>query len=429
MKVVTNLDKKITDDNIVNYKRKKTTSEIIDEQEEIIQTLIENMPIRTTEQATEITVDDAVKYNRNKLEIFGNTEQRVFKGYNLFNKESENIVNNCRLNQSGENMNAEGYFISDYIEIDKNEEYTISYVPDAFTRIVFYSEDKTYINRNDKSQTYTAPETAVYLRFCNLLTEIDNIQIVKGRENKPYEPFTNLQPSPSTNYKQNIHIVAGENVINVNDTQYQLNLKDIELRKVGDYQDVLFKNERKSPFFNVELTEDDWYMLQITDYFKITEEQINNGFIDNNGTYPCFTTRAGNYIRNISQSLCEYLKSAVSIATVANNSEYNNYFVYGSGSLTIRIDDFSTVEEYQNWLKSVDFKILGALKEPTYKKITDETLISQLEELYAHIRLEKGTNNITVTAEDLAPLMQLTYMQDIQSRLNNIEAIALEANS
>ena len=75
--IVREFDKKISDETIVNIPRKKTYDEIIDELEEEVEELSENVPWNTTEQATEISVDDAAKYSRNKLELFGNTEQTI----------------------------------------------------------------------------------------------------------------------------------------------------------------------------------------------------------------------------------------------------------------------------------------------------------------------------------------------------------------
>lgn len=81
----TNAQNKINeyDEHIVEYQAQ------IDELQEEVDELSENMPWSTTEQATEIIVDDAAKYSRNKLELFGNTEQAQYTGVQLFD---ENIL-------------------------------------------------------------------------------------------------------------------------------------------------------------------------------------------------------------------------------------------------------------------------------------------------------------------------------------------------
>ena len=82
------------DNNIDNIRKiKQETKEVMnndfniitDEQIEDYAELIENglelykdyIPSVKTEQATSITINDAMKYNRNKIELFGNTEQAM----------------------------------------------------------------------------------------------------------------------------------------------------------------------------------------------------------------------------------------------------------------------------------------------------------------------------------------------------------------
>ena len=64
--VVKEFDKLISDETIVNINRKKKYNDILDELEEENENLASNMPWNTIEQATEISVDDAAKYSRNK---------------------------------------------------------------------------------------------------------------------------------------------------------------------------------------------------------------------------------------------------------------------------------------------------------------------------------------------------------------------------
>ena len=101
-------------------------------------------------------------------------------GKQLFDKSS--YTSGARLGSDGTNYTsgATDYFISKYLGIKPNETYTVNFTPNSMKRICFYDENKNFISLNQSNSTFTTPENATYLRFSNLLTEIDNIQLEKG---------------------------------------------------------------------------------------------------------------------------------------------------------------------------------------------------------------------------------------------------------
>lgn len=110
---------------------------------------------------------------------------------NLFNKNSNNIYYDGRLNTTGQAFGEYGYFISEFISVVPGKTYTKnSPSADAYHRVAFYSFNGTdgfisYTNNN----TFTVPEGAYYLRFSGKLDEIETTQLQEGSVSTKYEPY------------------------------------------------------------------------------------------------------------------------------------------------------------------------------------------------------------------------------------------------
>lgn len=194
----TNAQEKIDeyDEHIADYQ------EQINELQEEVEELSENMPWNTTEQATEISVTDAAKYSKNKLELFGNTEQASYTGKNLF----DNSVERKNAYPGGDiggqiayvNSNATySYVKCAYLEAGKT--YTISWqqniAPASENGRISRIIDENNINlasfiswlSNSNSISYT-PNVSGYLV---LATDINstNIMIEEGSTATDWEPF------------------------------------------------------------------------------------------------------------------------------------------------------------------------------------------------------------------------------------------------
>ena len=78
--------------------------------------------------------------------------------------------------------------------------------------------------------------------------------------------------------------------------------------------------------------------------------------------------------------------------------------------ILIRYDlfDNDTVENFKSWLSQNNLILYYGLATPILEEITDETLISELDELLK-LRTYYGQTNITVEAEDAKPYMTLNY--------------------
>ena len=358
------------DEHIVEYQAQ------IDELQEEVEELSENMPWNETEQATEISVTDAAKYSKNKLELFGNTSQDSTTGKNLANL---SIINQVPSTTNGELVTFGGGVCTELIEIDNTKDIVFSFSQTEGRQkyVMFYGENQNYLGYSLGMQTnwllsnntnYSSSKY-VRIRFDSKATT-NWCQLEYNSTATDYEPYTGGQPSPSPDYPQSIHVVTGNNTISIGNTDYPINLGSLELCKIGDYQDYLYKENGN------------WYKYGAISYNVAT-----------GASYASNTT--------------------VNIIGCAERSGIR---------IAVSPNDFANVDDFKNFLQENNLDFYFVLATPITTQITDTTLISQLDAIYEHLQLVKGTNNITVTAEDLAPYMELSYMQDLKSKLDNLDS-------
>ena len=88
-------------------------------------------------------------------------------------------------------------------------------------------------------------------------------------------------------------------------------------------------------------------------------------------------------------------------------------------------DEGETLEEFITKTENVDIVVTYITKEPIYEYCTAEQS-AILDKLYNNFTLQKGTNNIIVESENgVGVNIELTYMQDLQTRLNILEAMCI----
>lgn len=131
-----------------------------------------------------------------------------------------------------------------------------------------------------------------------------------------------------------------------------------------------------------------------------------------------------NTIKKVSHIVvCNYFKGIIGSAGRADG---NIYYNTGSNSIDIICNDFSTIEEFNNFITENDLIIYALANDETLKEITDTSLTTVLDKLYNNFKLQKGTNNVIVESENgVGVNMELTYMQDLQTKLNLLEAMCV----
>lgn len=183
---------------------------------------------------------------------------------------------------------------------------------------------------------------------------------------------------------------------------YPVNLGSIELCKIGDYQDYFYKENGN------------WYK-----YAAIYKFIWNGGTIRTTGNH-FYIYVPKRCLRSLSNCADRYIW--VSYSSGFNNLPNFHIGMEGTGTLHIQDQRFTTAAELRAEYEQNPLKTYMRLETPEAIQITDETLISQLDAIYEHLQLIKGINNITITASDLAPYMKLNYMQDLPSKLDNIDS-------
>ena len=284
--------------------------------------------------------------------VKGNNTINV-SGKNLFDKDSGFI--NAYIDASGvihDNANANALF-NTYIKVQPNTTYIFS-CNNLIKNLGIneFDNSKTFIlrtlNNNSSSVSITTTNTTNYLRLqlnydssTNVTqTIIDNLQLMfeLGNTRTTYQAYTS--------------------------TDYSVNLGSMELCKIGDYQDYIYKDEDK------------WYKK--AHIGKVVLEECYSSVTNPSGetTYQTTFTQTSNMLtQNWGYGYSNYFirgttKTNDIIRFGANNK---NLYVYTNN---INFADKTSADAWLNTNKPIVYYILAT---PTTTEITDTDLINQLE--------------------------------------------------
>ena len=219
-------------------------------------------------------------------------------------------------------------------------------------------------------------------------------------------------------------ISTSTDFIKYEQTTQLISLGSIELAKIGDYTDRIFKDNGK------------WYLYEETGYAIVTGSST-----DNVATWsaPELTNTIGfrildlpNVIVNTNASkvvpvLCNRLKENSQGYLYSNDVEGIGIYAQ-SGIIYLRIAKTiaTTVEGLKTWFQSNNMTICYPLQTPTTTEITDTTLIAQLENILA-MHTNKNVSNVWIepSGTNAQGGLTLTYRQDLQTltdKISNLEA-------
>ena len=217
------------------------------------------------------------------------------------------------------------------------------------TKILYPTISTTY-QKYQTSFTYSSDTTITKLLFqffsVTGTIEISNIMISKNN-NATYEQYQTPQTHP-------------------------ISLGNIELCKIGEYQDRIYKDNGKW-YLNKQIGKvvldgsEKWDNLYGTNLFTLTSYLNSKPFVVGYGL--------SNYYKYNS------IQSGVNAGTV--NGEFvlqqSQGHYSGHYSIHIKNTNCSTPADFKTWLGTHNTNIYYPLATPTYEEITDTTLISQLE--------------------------------------------------
>lgn len=247
----------------------------------------------------------------------------------------------------------------------------------------------------DTSLTFTVSGTItgydIYLTNLTVNEEYDlsfQAQLEAGSTATSFEPYVGGIPAPNPDYPQDVNVVTGTQSITItngdNVQNYTLTLGTLELCKIGEYQDYIYKSG------------DDWYVhkeirkviLNGSEAWDINTS-YNNGFIVKS-TDPSFqhTKYFGGYSNQY---------TIVNDSTTwqgAGKAGFNNSRVFWLQTIAT---DY-TLQTFKESLSTNNIIVYCVESTAINTKITDATLISNLNTLLADGYLKKGTNTITTSA-------------------------------
>lgn len=232
-------------------------------------------------------------------------------------------------------------------------------------------------------------------------TTYDNLkigyQIESGSTATSYEPYVGGIPSPNPEYPQPIQTVTGLQTVSINGTDYHLDLGSIELCKIGDYQDYIWKDG------------EDWKVHKAINRVKLGDKEwsnYNNLVIYNSHASIDFGIAN---LGNPTLALVSNIFTASTDSSITWRCYYNgnndHLNTYGDSTYTSL-----SGSDAKQWLSENNAELLYILATPTDTAITDQTLIAQLEAIRT-ASLQNGINNITniAIAPNLAGDMEITY--------------------
>ena len=218
---------------------------------------------------------------------------------------------------------------------------------------------------------------------------------LKGNTSQETTEGYNLLPTPNPDYPQDIKIVTGDNTITISneedtETQTQLiSLGNMELCKIGTYQDYIYKSDDK------------WYKKEYIGKHTIAStDVVAKGSTGTNAYYLSTSIQTPN--DNTIILVISNMFKGVSY----NNRADGNYNTYSqSAYVNLRTGnnttiDWSTIDKAKEWVTANTPLIYYILATSTDTEITDTTLIAQLENLQTILKSYEDETNITSTCEE-----------------------------
>lgn len=348
------------------------------------------------------------------VQLDGDTFQQTYTGKNLI----DDIETHNFINSSGTISSGNAYLgITDYVPCSPSTEYAVSFEHESndLNLYVGYKDSGgSFITRTGygTARTFTTPNNAASMFFYMTKTGATPtiggyVQLELGSAPTSYEPYVGGAASPNPDYPQDINVVTGEQTVTVTNSggvsqSYTVDLGSIELAKIGTYQDYIYKSG------------DDWYVRKEIGKYKFTGSENFTFYLTRKG-FVINENNIGLYMPNAHIPMVG--KSDYFIANTTTNAwaGEGKMGFNSSGVFWAESSSFGTTQtSCGDWLIANTPTVYYAFETPTDTKITDATLIEQLEALAA-MELFVGTNNFLVTATptNLPAPLEIEYYTQI----------------
>lgn len=266
----------------------------------------------------------------------------------------------------------------------------------------------------------TGTENVIYLKRTESTASGKSISIADAVE-APLADFklkgeTSQNGTPTPDAPVPVKVVTGENVVKISDGQgneqnYSISLGSIELCKIGDYQDYIYKSGDK------------WYVRKEVRKRILTGSSGEGWYRQGYGTNT-FTTLLSyaNDITQVGDTIIIASDHFYPVAWDARAQSTPNIIypnLADGGRLEIRNTSWTTASDLNTWLAANPTTVYYALATPTDTEITNEALIEQLEAILSQGYTYAGTNNITtvITAGNEQGELEIGYYNAYDSYL------------
>ena len=309
-------------------------------------------------------------------------------GKNLFNKDGGNTLNTV-VDANGIGSNVPNTYRTVFAPCQPNTTYTVSKAFDstrnrfsiAYTKTIpTYNMSEVYgrIFDNTKSAlTITTGADAKYIVAYVWITGgsvsandmVASVQIEEGATSSDYESYQGAD--------------------------YTIDLGSIELCKIGAHQDYIYKSGT------------DWYVHKTINGVTLNGSEIWTGTGSVFQTLESSTPNKGDLWRDAYSNyfVHHYYPSAITI-----NIKNGEFGWNGASLLTVRDDNITGSANFKTWLSTHNLDVYYIVSTATDTKITDSTLISQLNAL-SRATLPKPVAYLTVgaTSPNLPASIKISY--------------------
>lgn len=313
------------------------------------------------------------------VNVVTGTQAVTVNGKNLFDR--ANAVENTILGWANANDVVEnGSLLAHmYMSVTEGDTFASNYGMCVF----FFGSNDNYLGCLLSGGTTIGKQTGTYVRTFSVPSGYGITKMkVEYRHNQ------GGNPSDMTSVTD-IMLNVGSSVLPYEPYQsYTVDLGNIELCKIGDYQDYIYKNG------------DDWYVHKEIKKLNLDGSSDEEWAIANSGTsnfyYRARPIPAGDITGNISTSN-GLISNYGTAAAIGNNTTQGIMAVYAAGKCYIRIryGTEMAVTAWETKLSAANMIVYYSLATPTDTKITDNTLIGQLDAI--HQWLTRYGYNATVS--------------------------------
>ena len=229
------------------------------------------------------------------------------------------------------------------------------------------------------------------------------IQIESGSSASPFEPYTGGIPAPSPDFPMPIQVVTGEQTVNISDGEtsedYTLDLGAIELCKIGTYQDYIYQSNG------------DWYVHKTLGKYTFDGSETITYNTSNKG-FTITPANTATYLVGIADPPLIGLDTHFKVNNTTSTWVSDNTVGLNSGgTFWCKATGFAnSKDDCTTWLTNNTPTIYYGLANATDTKITDATLISQLEALNS-AELPAPIASITLGADgsNLTAILTIAY--------------------